>query len=72
MRQNAELAESELQRLEQHLALLRDQAAASDDTVQLAAEIDGVVSGVTDTADWLLESERMLADPLVEDVSVDA
>jgi len=72
MRQNAELAESELQRLEQHLALLRDQAAASDDTVELAAEIDGVVSGVTDTADWLLESERMLADPLVEEQTVDA
>ena len=63
MKESSELAEAELQRLEQHLALLKDQAATASDPTALTSQIDEVVTGMTDTTDWLLESERLLGDP---------
>ncbi|MCC7495735.1 MAG: hypothetical protein IT204_25515 [Fimbriimonadaceae bacterium] len=72
MTTSCDLAAAELDRLEQHLALLRDQAAASGAVGEVAAQIDGVVEGMNDSAGWLLDSERMLGEDATATVSVDA
>ncbi|MBI5833740.1 MAG: hypothetical protein HZB16_15710 [Armatimonadetes bacterium] len=71
MRQTFELAGAELDRLEQHLGLLRDQAAAGEGLSGMAEQIDSVVTGITDTAGWLTDSERMLGDDDSSTESVD-
>ena len=60
MQETYDLAGAELDRLEQHLGLLRDQAAAGEGLEGMAEQIDSVVTGITDTAGWLTDSERML------------
>jgi len=71
MRQTFELAGAELDRLEQHLGLLRDQAAAGEGLSGMAEQIDSVVTGITDTAGWLTDSERMLGDDELSAESVE-
>lgn len=68
-----ELADAELQRIEQQLELLREQAVVTDDVGAMVGQIDDVVTGINETSDWLMTSERMLSDPDAElDVSVSA
>jgi len=71
MGQACELGRAELDRLDQHLALLRDQAAAGGDVASLVEQIDGAVAGVGDSTAWLLDSERLLGDT-PEETKVDA
>ena len=72
MGQMCDLAGAELERLDQHLALLRDQAAAGGDVTALVEQIDSAVAGVNDTTAWLLDSERMLGDTPEETTKADA
>lgn len=63
MKQSFELADAELQRIEQQLVLIKEQAVVSSDVAALASQVDSVVEGITETTDWLMASERMLASP---------
>jgi hypothetical protein len=61
------LLTSELQRIEQQVELLREEAAISRSPEALSSKIDAVAGGLTDTSSWMRQHEALLGELGVEE-----
>lgn len=61
------LLTSELQRIEQQVELLREEAAIARSPEALSSKIDAVAGGLTDTSSWMRQHEELLSDLGVEE-----
>lgn len=61
------LLTSELQRIEQQVELLREEAAIARSPEALSSKIDAVAGGLSDTTSWMRQHEALLSDLGVEE-----